>query len=187
RGIFPALGRPVGHAAFPGRQDGFAFGQGSFDGGARSYQVKGRLLCGVQGAQGARVSLYEIGNGGSPIIYEDKSVDGSGSFHIKAEIRDQGFGGGSSAGPLILAINHNCEGVRQMSLQLPQSYLHQGFGAVRTFDIGTINLEARYSGEKTNGFDGSDGFNTGGTRSRIESLRNGNMGGGGFAPLPLQA
>ncbi|CAJ0603001.1 unnamed protein product [Cylicocyclus nassatus] len=49
----------------------------------------------------------------------------------------------------------------------------------------TINLEARYPGEKTNGFDGADGFNIGGTRSRIKTLRNGNIG-GGFAPFPVQ-
>ncbi|KHJ78971.1 Transthyretin-like family protein [Oesophagostomum dentatum] len=79
-------------------------------GGERSYHVRGRLVCGIQGAQGARISLWENRGRGTPFIYEEAIADIAGSFNVKAEIRNgAGFGGSGSNGYLILTINHNCE------------------------------------------------------------------------------
>ncbi|KHJ96102.1 Transthyretin-like family protein [Oesophagostomum dentatum] len=109
-------------------------------GGERSYHVRGRLICGIQGAQGARISLWENRGRGTPFIYEEAIADIAGSFNVKAEIRNgAGFGGSGSNGYLILTINHNCEGQRQMSIELPQSYFNQGLVAVKTYDIGKPN------------------------------------------------
>ncbi|VDM80762.1 unnamed protein product [Strongylus vulgaris] len=180
-GRFPDLGSILGgFAAIPNRQGGFAPGQSVSE---RSYYVKGRLLCGVQGAQGARVTLYENRNGASPFVYDETTVDGSGSFYVKAETRNEGLNGQSSMSQLSLSINHQCEGMRQMSVQLPQTYYHQGQSAAKTFDLGTINLEGRFS-EEINSFNARDGISSGGSRSRFENRRNGNNN-GGFGPIPV--
>ncbi|RCN33552.1 Transthyretin-like family protein [Ancylostoma caninum] len=159
---FPGFG--PGSGGFP-NGGGFLGSQGLY-GGERSYYVRGRLTCGIQGAQGARVSLWENRGGGTPFVYEEKTVDAAGSFNVKAEIRDGGLGwnGGRSSGYLTLTINHNCQGPRQMSVELPPSYFNQGIVALQTFDLGTINLEGRFSGEETNGFRGGGrrgGFGSG--------------------------
>ncbi|RCN33549.1 Transthyretin-like family protein [Ancylostoma caninum] len=124
-------------------------------GSGRSYFVRGRLVCGIQGAQGARVSLWERRGGGAPIVYQEAIADAAGSFYVKAEIRSgAGRNTMGSFGYLTLTINHNCQGQRQMSVELPTSYFNQGIVALKTFDLGTINLEGRFSGEQTNGFIG---------------------------------
>ncbi|KAL6738128.1 hypothetical protein Aduo_011709 [Ancylostoma duodenale] len=99
----------------------------------------------------------EVKGGGSPIVYEEAVVDASGSFYVKAEIRNGGMWnpgtpyGIYSLRSTIIAGGH---GQRQMSVELPSSYFNQGIVALKTFDLGTINLEGRFSGEQTNGFIG---------------------------------
>ncbi|EYC37632.1 hypothetical protein Y032_0775g2253 [Ancylostoma ceylanicum] len=55
--------------------------------------------------------------------------------------------------PLINKLRSPCigTGIRK---KLPSSYFNQGIVAIKTFDLGTINLEGRFSGEETNGFRG---------------------------------
>ncbi|KAK6746657.1 hypothetical protein RB195_000121 [Necator americanus] len=154
----------------------------------RSYYVRGRLVCGIQGADGARVSLWEKRGAGTPFVYEEKQIDASGSFYVKAEIRNGGGGwnGGNSNGYLTLTINHNCGGQRQMSVELPPSYFNQGIVAIKTFDLGTINLEGRFSGEETNAFMGG-GNRRGNYGGRFGSGSGGGFGSGGFGggPVPI--
>ncbi|KAK6010280.1 Transthyretin-like family protein, partial [Ostertagia ostertagi] len=144
-------------------------------GGERSYYVRGRLVCGIQGAQGARVSLWENRGGGQPDVHDEDVIDASGTVSLKAEIRGSS-GGGFGNGNLMMTIMHNCDGNRQLTIALPPSYYNQGIVAIKTFDLGTINLEARYSEE-------SSGFNGGGRGAGFGS--GGRLGGfGQFAGLP---
>ncbi|KAK6027179.1 hypothetical protein OSTOST_06795 [Ostertagia ostertagi] len=90
---FPGFGqRPVG--GFGGR-GGFNGGGPLFQsGGERSYYVRGRLVCGIQGAQGARVSLWENrAGGGQPDVHDEDVIDASGTVSLKAEIRGSSGGG----------------------------------------------------------------------------------------------
>ncbi|KAK5985470.1 hypothetical protein GCK32_017522 [Trichostrongylus colubriformis] len=52
---------PLTLAQFPGGSPvgGIGSGIGGYGGGERNYYVIGRLVCGIQGAQGARVSLWQ--------------------------------------------------------------------------------------------------------------------------------
>ncbi|KAL6738132.1 hypothetical protein Aduo_011712 [Ancylostoma duodenale] len=144
---FPGMGFGAG-----GMQPGMMYGGGlpgspmNVYGNRRSYYVRGRLVCGIQGAHGARISLWER---------RGVIADAAGSFYVKAEIRSgAGWNTMGSFGYLTLTINHNCLGQQQMSVELPPSYFNQGIVALKTFDLGTINLEGRFSGEQTNGFIG---------------------------------
>uniref|UniRef100_A0A0K0CY00 Transthyretin-like family protein n=1 Tax=Angiostrongylus cantonensis TaxID=6313 RepID=A0A0K0CY00_ANGCA len=126
-------------------------------GGERNYYVRGRLLCGIQ-SQAARIILWE-NRGGQPYIYEETMTDLTGYFRAKAELHGVAGGGiggwnGFSNGDIMLTINHNCYGQRQLSIDLPPSYWNQGISAMRTFDLGTVNLEGIFSGEEPNRFPG---------------------------------
>lgn len=195
--------QPAG-GGFPGGGGGGGYpGGGGFQ-NERSYFVRGRLVCGIQGAQGARVTMYEKRGGGQPSIYDEKMVDASGVFSMKAEIRGGGggygggghgggfnSGGGGGNGDLFLTIDHNCGGNRQMTIALPPSYYNQGLIPLKTFDLGTVNLEARLSGEERNAFGGgggggrNNGFGSGGRSST--GYFNGPPQPGGFngAPQPI--
>ncbi|KHJ78972.1 Transthyretin-like family protein [Oesophagostomum dentatum] len=179
---FPAFGRGGRFNSGGNFGRGFA-GESSFGGSERGYYVRGRLLCGPQGLAGVRVSIWENRGDNSPYVYEEIMTEDSGSFYVRAESRNTGgFNSGGSAGQLILTINHNCEGRRQMSFELPQSYYNYGGAITRTFDIGTINLEARYSGEESNSFSGG---NLGDGRRDNFRTRTGNNN-GGFGGVPTE-
>ncbi|XGW29462.1 hypothetical protein V3C99_008909 [Haemonchus contortus] len=143
-GLGSGFGGPGAGALFP-------------SGGGRSYAVRGRLVCGIQAAQGARVSLWESRGGGQPNVYDEEEISASGVIGLKAEFHGSSWTGGSN-GNLFMTIMHNCDGSRQLTIALPPSYYNQGPVAIKTFDLGTINLEARYSeGNEFGGvrFDGS--------------------------------
>ncbi|VDK68567.1 unnamed protein product, partial [Cylicostephanus goldi] len=153
-------------------------GSGGFI-GERSYYVRGRLVCGIQGAQGARVSLWENRGQGSPFIYEEAIVDAGGSFYVKAEIRNgMGFSGASSGGYLTLTITHSCQGQRQMSIELPETYFNPGIVPIKTYDLGTINLEGRFLGEGNNDFGGNSRLGRGGNHDFGRRFNPGGFGSG---------
>ncbi|EPB66352.1 Transthyretin-like family protein [Ancylostoma ceylanicum] len=137
---------------------------GSF-GPERSYYVRGRLLCGFVPAEGATVSLWDNGEA-TPVLYEESVVDASGNFFVKAEILNGGvWNPVNPYGYISLRINHNCQGQRQMTVELPTSYFNQGIGAVKVFDLGTINLEGSKNfigGGNLGGFGGGIGNGFGG-------------------------
>ncbi|EPB67522.1 Transthyretin-like family protein [Ancylostoma ceylanicum] len=157
-GGIPGDGIPGG--GIPGGPGGL----GTF-GPERSYYVRGRLLCGFMGAEGATVSLWDNGEA-TPVLYEESVVDVSGNFYVKAEILNGGvWNPVNPYGYISLRINHNCQGQRQMTVELPTSYFNQGIGAVKVFDIGTINLEGPdnfIGGGGLGGFGGGIGNGFGG-------------------------
>ncbi|KAJ1367632.1 hypothetical protein KIN20_028581 [Parelaphostrongylus tenuis] len=120
-GQFITFGQGYGvrNRGYGGFVDGGFYGnRGSYSyGGARSYYVRGRLLCGIQ-SQAARIILWE-NRGAQPYIYEETMTDMTGYFRAKAELNSVvsiGVGGGStggwngfSNGNLMLTINHNCD------------------------------------------------------------------------------
>ncbi|ETN77015.1 hypothetical protein NECAME_00541 [Necator americanus] len=95
------------------------------------------------------VQFPGIGRIGTLFIYEEKFTEVAGSLFVKAEILvGSGRNGGGSSRFLILTVYHNCEGQRQIIFYLPPSYFNQSIVAIKIFDLGTINLEARFSGER---------------------------------------
>ncbi|RCN32043.1 Transthyretin-like family protein [Ancylostoma caninum] len=111
----------------------------------------------VASTKGPKVEEFkdfrEVKGGGSPVVYEEEVVDASGTFFVKAEILNGGvWNPGTPYGYLSLTINHNCQGQRQMVVELPTSYFNQGIGEIKTFDLGIINLEGRFPCEGTSNF-----------------------------------
>ncbi|PIO74507.1 Transthyretin-like family protein [Teladorsagia circumcincta] len=118
--------------------------------------------------------LVRVG-GGQPDVYDEEEIDASGTVNLKAELRGNS-GGGFGNENLMMTIIHNCDGNRQLTIALPPSYYNQGIVAIKTFDLGTINLEARYA-------EGSSGFNGVGRGAGFG--RGGRLGGfGQFGGLP---
>ncbi|KAK5978460.1 hypothetical protein GCK32_015846 [Trichostrongylus colubriformis] len=78
---------------------------------------------------------------------------------MKAELLGNDWVGGGD-GILFMTITHHCNGNRRLNIALPPSYFNQGLVVVKTFDLGTINLEARYS-EEGNEFGGARGIGFG--------------------------
>ncbi|CAI5448416.1 unnamed protein product [Caenorhabditis angaria] len=107
------------------------------------YEAKGRLVCGLNPLNNVQVVLWDRQNG----IYEQAQTDVIGGFRLRATSGNQPF-----IRPF-LTIAHDCNdeqtpGLRKMTVQLPSGYTNQGTLALKSFDIGTWNLETVFSGEE---------------------------------------
>ncbi|CAI2351707.1 unnamed protein product [Caenorhabditis sp. 36 PRJEB53466] len=117
--------------------------------GELTYEAKGRLICGLTGVDKVRVVLWDRFRGRENIIYDETYTDVVGSFRLRAN--RNGFDG-NLIQPF-LTIYHDCDdaatpGLRKMTVQLPPQYTNQGALVLKSFDIGTWNLETSFAGEE---------------------------------------
>ncbi|CAD6195683.1 unnamed protein product [Caenorhabditis auriculariae] len=115
-----------------------------------SYEAKGRLMCGTTTfAQNVRVVMWDRVKGRENIIYAEELTDVAGGFSVKAE-RSSFEGNGIAP---FLTIYHDCNdeanpGLRKMTVQLPPNYTNRGTITLKSYDIGTWNLETSFAGEE---------------------------------------
>lgn len=140
----------------PGGPGGFETGPGGFEGGPGNnqgneltYEAKGRLICGLTGVDKVRVVLWDRFRGRENIVYDETYTDVVGNFRLRAT--RNGFDG-NLIQPF-LTIYHDCDdastpGLRKMTVQLPPQYTNQGSLVLKSFDIGTWNLETSFAGEE---------------------------------------
>uniref|UniRef100_A0AC35U748 Transthyretin-like family protein n=1 Tax=Rhabditophanes sp. KR3021 TaxID=114890 RepID=A0AC35U748_9BILA len=112
----------------------------------QSVSIKGKLMCDDKGAESIRIKLYDV----DTLTLDDKmgetTTDSTGSFKIE---------GSESAIFHIkpkLNIYHKCGDPTMMchkkfSIRIPESYISEGETAEKTFDLGTLNLNGKFSGE----------------------------------------
>uniref|UniRef100_A0A915I6S7 Uncharacterized protein n=1 Tax=Romanomermis culicivorax TaxID=13658 RepID=A0A915I6S7_ROMCU len=104
--------------------------------------VQGQLLCGKEPAQGILVKLVD-----KDTISDDKmgetKTDSNGKFFVEGTEKELG-----NIEPTI-KVYHTCKkGLlrcdRKLSVTVPKDYINSG----RTMDMGAINLELKFPGEK---------------------------------------
>uniref|UniRef100_A0A8R1E6B8 Uncharacterized protein n=1 Tax=Caenorhabditis japonica TaxID=281687 RepID=A0A8R1E6B8_CAEJA len=122
---------------------------GGSTGGEVTYEAKGRLICGLTGVDKVRVVLWDRFRGRENIVYDETFTDVVGNFRLRAT--RNGFDG-NLIQPF-LTIYHDCDdaatpGLRKMTVQLPPQYTNQGSLVLKSFDIGTWNLETSFAGEE---------------------------------------
>ncbi|CAO4374009.1 unnamed protein product [Caenorhabditis nigoni] len=144
---FGGYGRGRGGPGGPGGPGGFEGGPSN--GNELTYEAKGRLICGLTGVDKVRVVLWDRFRGRENIVYDETYTDVVGNFRLRAT--RNGFDG-NLIQPF-LTIYHDCDdaatpGLRKMTVQLPPQYTNQGSLALKSFDIGTWNLETSFAGEE---------------------------------------
>ncbi|KIH53722.1 Transthyretin-like family protein [Ancylostoma duodenale] len=115
-------------------------------GRTQSVAVSGRLICNGQPAAGVMVKLYEK-ESTLDVKMAEGTTNQNGEFMLsgsKTEI--------STIDPK-LNIYHKCNynGLcyRKFGITIPDNYISTGGNPQRTFDVGTINLANRFTGEST--------------------------------------
>ncbi|CAB3396482.1 unnamed protein product [Caenorhabditis bovis] len=114
----------------------------------QSYAVKGKLLCGAKPAANVRVKLWEEDSGPDPDdLLAQGYTDSNGDFKLE--------GGTAELTPIdpIFKVYHDCDdgikpGSRKVKFGLPKSYITNGKKALKTFDIGVLNLETIFPAEE---------------------------------------
>ncbi|EPB67435.1 Transthyretin-like family protein [Ancylostoma ceylanicum] len=112
----------------------------------QSVAVSGRLICDGKPAAGVKVKLYE-----KEAILDVKMAEGktnkNGEFYLsgyKTEI--------STIDPKV-NVYHKCnhKGIcyRKFGITIPDNYITKGKTPTKTYDIGTINLANKFTGETT--------------------------------------
>ncbi|KAK6752810.1 hypothetical protein RB195_003920 [Necator americanus] len=111
----------------------------------QSVAVTGRLLCNDQPAAGVKVKLYE-----KDILLDSKMDEGrtdlTGCFTLYGTEREI-----TNIDPKV-NIYHKCNYwgpcYKKFGITIPDEYITEGSYPKHTFNIGTINLAGRFSGEK---------------------------------------
>ncbi|CAP29095.2 Protein CBR-TTR-29 [Caenorhabditis briggsae] len=110
----------------------------------QSVAVSGRLICQGRPASNIKLKLYE-----NEILFdrlmEEGRSDSNGQFRLSGSKREI-----TSIDPK-LNIYHKCNynGLcyRKFTIKIPKDFVNTGSQPERTYDIGTLNLANRYSGE----------------------------------------
>ncbi|KAJ1349372.1 hypothetical protein KIN20_004928 [Parelaphostrongylus tenuis] len=113
----------------------------------QSIAVKGRFLCGTEPANAQLKLLDEDGSLDPDDLLDTKDTDGSGYFSLSGTTEENSLIEPKSE------IEHRCNeeretATRRMMLYLPQSYITDGRTPTKTFDIGVLNLETIFPGER---------------------------------------
>ncbi|KJH47883.1 Transthyretin-like family protein [Dictyocaulus viviparus] len=114
-------------------------------GTVQSTSVQGKLLCNGKPYEKARLKLYEIDPLKDTLMAEMLS-DQNGYFKMSGNDTEW-----TRIDPK-LNIYHNCEDEkiecwRKIQIFIPESYISDGPIPQKTFDIGTLNLNAKLPGE----------------------------------------
>lgn len=146
---FGGYGRGRGGPGGPGGPGVYEGGPVNNGAGELTYEAKGRLICGLTGVDKVRVVLWDRYRGRENVIYDETYTDVVGNFRLRAN--RNGFDG-NLIQPF-LTIYHDCDdaatpGLRKMTVQLPPQYTNQGSLVLKSFDIGTWNLETSFAGEE---------------------------------------
>ncbi|KAK5979207.1 TransThyretin family domain [Trichostrongylus colubriformis] len=115
-------------------------------GRTQSVAVTGRLICNGQPARNIKVKLYE-----KEAILDKKLDEGktneNGEFHLSGSKREI-----STIDPKVNVYhkcNYNGPCYRKFGVTIPDNFVSQGATPQKTYDIGTINLANRFTGETT--------------------------------------
>ncbi|EJW82813.1 hypothetical protein WUBG_06277 [Wuchereria bancrofti] len=111
----------------------------------QSVAVKGKLLCNGQPAANIKVKLYDIDVGLDDLMARGRT-DKNGEFLLNGTETEI-----MSIDPK-LNIYHNCNDghekcPRKLSIKIPKTSIVEGNKAGEPFDIGVLNLAAKFSGE----------------------------------------
>ncbi|PIO69848.1 Transthyretin-like family protein [Teladorsagia circumcincta] len=115
-------------------------------GRTQSVAVTGRLICNGQPASNVKVKLYEK-EATFDVKMDEGKTNQNGEFRLsgsKTEI--------STIDPKVNVYhkcNYNGPCYRKFGITIPDSYITRGANPQKTFDIGTINLANRFTGETT--------------------------------------
>uniref|UniRef100_A0A158R5Z8 Transthyretin-like family protein n=1 Tax=Syphacia muris TaxID=451379 RepID=A0A158R5Z8_9BILA len=113
----------------------------------QSSGVKGVLMCNGKPAVNVKVKLYDDDRGIDLDDLMDEGVtDAEGKFELKGSETEI-----TTIDPK-LNVYHDCNDetvpcLKKFSIMLPDSYVSQGAIPSKLFDVGTINLEGKFSGE----------------------------------------
>ncbi|MFH4976665.1 hypothetical protein AB6A40_003374 [Gnathostoma spinigerum] len=118
----------------------------------QSVGVKGRLRCGANPIEGAKVKLWDVDTTEGPDkddLLEAGETDENGFFELSGHTEEL-----STIDPA-LRIYHDCDdGImpcqREVQLIIPDSYVTEGEKAGRIFDIGELNLQVIFPCEDRN-------------------------------------
>ncbi|CAD5214417.1 unnamed protein product [Bursaphelenchus xylophilus] len=112
----------------------------------QSAAVKGRLLCDRKPYAQAKIKMYDEDFGELDDLMDTKFSDKNGAFLVS--------GHETEFTPIDVKINiyHNCddeqkECYRKISIKIPDNFITEGKTPKKTFDVGTINLNAKFAGE----------------------------------------
>ncbi|KAI6183981.1 Trans-thyretin-related family domain family member [Aphelenchoides bicaudatus] len=128
------------------------FASVSADIATRSTKVEGHFKCGSADLVGAHVRLFRSESEKLEDVIATGKTDSNGRFSIEGDTSR--FGGEASAIDPYLRIYHKCDedagksGFRTVEIRYPRDFVTLGKLPRRTYNLGLLNLEIIYPGEK---------------------------------------
>ncbi|CAD6193917.1 unnamed protein product [Caenorhabditis auriculariae] len=126
--------------------------------GKKAVGVKGTLVCGGKPAENVRVRLFRV----TPPkkdevsqVVDEKYTGPGGMFHLEGNTN--GFPLNETDMAPVVAVFHHCDddpkklektGFRRFHYIVPTDYVSQGAKAKKTYDIGKLNIQLEFPGEK---------------------------------------
>ncbi|CAD6189441.1 unnamed protein product [Caenorhabditis auriculariae] len=125
---------------------------GVFDiniGTVQSVAVKGKLMCDTVPANNVKVKLYED-EAVLDVLLDERFTDADGTFTIEGKKTEV-----TSIDPKI-NIYHRCnyDGIcfKKITIVIPEAFVTNGETPAKVFDIGELNLAAKFQGQSTDCF-----------------------------------
>ncbi|KAK6045910.1 Transthyretin-like family protein [Cooperia oncophora] len=115
-------------------------------GRTQSVAVTGRLICNGQPASNVKVKLYEK-EATFDVKMDEGKTNSNGEFRLAGSKREI-----STIDPKVNVYhkcNYNGPCYRKFGITIPDNYITKGANPQKTYDIGTINLANRFTGETT--------------------------------------
>ncbi|CAB3398692.1 unnamed protein product [Caenorhabditis bovis] len=121
--------------------------------------VKGTLLCGKQPAENVRVRLFRVkpGKKGDDVaqMLDEKFTGPQGMFHVEGNTN--GFPLNETDLEPVVSFYHHCDddpkklektAFRRFNYNVPTTFVNQGEKAKKAYDLGTVNIQLEFPGEK---------------------------------------
>ncbi|CAD5214357.1 unnamed protein product [Bursaphelenchus xylophilus] len=114
----------------------------------QSVAVSGRFMCNGRPANNVKVKLYDNDHFTFDDLMANGFSDANGAFRLQGSANEF-----TNITPK-LNVYHRCNYspliptcYQKFSIRIPKEYITRGPVAQRVFDVGTLNLEARYAGQ----------------------------------------
>ncbi|CAI5452292.1 unnamed protein product [Caenorhabditis angaria] len=126
--------------------------------GKKAVGVKGTLVCGKKPAENVRVRLFRVKPGKKDDlgqIIDEKITGPGGMFHVEGNTN--GFPLNETDIQPVLSFYHHCDddpkklektAFRRFNYNVPTTFVNQGEKAKKSYDMGTLNIQIEFPGEK---------------------------------------
>jgi len=114
--------------------------------GQQSIGVKGTFMCGSKPENGSKVKLFDKDIIGPDDLLDEGYTEANGSFKLQGTTKEF-----TKIDPVFKVYTDCNDGKmpcqRRIRWEIPNEYISKGSTPRKYYDLGTINLEAKFSGE----------------------------------------